>query len=361
MFKLLQSCFFNKKIIKSTGLESSEEVHINNVIEWQKQLSSNDNINLDTLSLSAVSNNQTLNYDILNNMKYNSEIVYNQLNINACTANSLSFIIRYWNVKNGKDPTNFTSNNPDFLNPSRYYIYYNSLAISDNLGKNLTNTNTYGVSVTMETVLFALDKYGAISEKNDYSINVNILGDYALNIIKDDKMPPYNILFNLDYNENNVKNQIKPNLLYYLLATSSINGINIPYPPYSFNTYLNIAKKIRYNYLGNSNYQFKDLTPFKNALMNGYPILYGVNLSKSFQTLNNNNYYLEIESNCEYIGGHAMVIVGWGSYNPKIPNKKYFKVLNSWGSNWCHSGFCYLSEEYITTNTISAYSVYFIK
>lgn len=294
-------------------------------------------------------------------MKYNSEIVYNQLNINACTANALGFIIRYWNVKNGKDPTNFTSNNPDFLNPSRYYIYYNSLAISDNLGKNLTNTSTYGVGVTMETVLYALDKYGAIPEKNDYSINVNILGDYALNIISNNKMPPYNILFNLDYNENNVKNQIKPNLLYYLLATSSINRINILNSSYSFNTYLNIAKKIRYNYLGNRNYKFTDLTPFKTALASGYPIFYGVKLFQSFQTLNNINYYLETENNSTYIGGHAMVIVGWGQYNPKIPNKNYFKVLNSWGTTWGESGFCYISEDYIIENTISAYSVYFTK
>ncbi len=44
-----------------------------------------------------------------------------------------------------------------------------------------------------------------------------------------------------------------------------------------------------------------------------------------------------------YQGGHAMLVVGYNK------NQNYFIVKNSWGAGWGHSGYAYLSYDYIRT------------
>ncbi len=314
-------------------------------------------------------------YDILKGMTFkSSEIVYDQGDINGCTANALGFIIRYWAVKNGKQPTNFTSTNPDFLYPSRCYHYYNSLAIAGKLGANVDamaiTAGNVGAPVSAERALLSLDKYGTCPEKVS-TISVRILGDSATGI-KDnlgnliaDNSQVFDVPMGMDYSQDSVTKQIKPSLLSYLSGTVSLAAIpGIEISDTSINAYKSVAQKIRYNYLGNSSRQFTDVTPFKNALASGYPIFFGARLYPAFMdpTINGRNakFFVPMPAASEAsAGGHAMVIVGWGNFNSALPSKNYFKVLNSWGPNWADSGFCYFPEEYIAANTVAAYSVFF--
>jgi hypothetical protein len=316
-------------------------------------------------------------YDVLKGMTFkSSEIVYDQGDINGCTANALGFIIRYWGVKNGKQPKNFTSTNPDFLHPSRYYNYYNSLAIAGKLGANVDamaiTAGNVGAPVSAERALLSLDKYGICPEKASV-IKVKILGDSATDI-KDnlgnlivDNSQVFEVPMEMDYLQDSVTKQIKPSLFSYLSATVSLAAIpGITISDASLNAYQSVAKKIRYNYLGNSSRQFTDVTPFKNALASGYPIFFGARLYSAFMNSAINGskakFFVPMPAASEAsAGGHAMVIVGWGNYNSALPSKNYFKVLNSWGPDWADNGFCYFPEEYIMANTISAYSVWFIK
>lgn len=43
---------------------------------------------------------------------------------------------------------------------------------------------------------------------------------------------------------------------------------------------------------------------------------------------------------------HAVLVVGYG----EIKNRKYFKVLNSWGKNWGSNRFAWLSEKFLEVN-----------
>jgi C1A family cysteine protease len=52
------------------------------------------------------------------------------------------------------------------------------------------------------------------------------------------------------------------------------------------------------------------------------------------------------------VGGHAMLIVGYNRL------KNYFIVKNSWGSDWGHDGYAWISYEYIQTYGKYGYAVY---
>jgi C1A family cysteine protease len=43
----------------------------------------------------------------------------------------------------------------------------------------------------------------------------------------------------------------------------------------------------------------------------------------------------------EFLGGHCMLIVGFDNAT------QYFKVLNSWGTDWGSAGYCFMAYDYI--------------
>jgi len=64
------------------------------------------------------------------------------------------------------------------------------------------------------------------------------------------------------------------------------------------------------------------------------------------------------------IGGHAIVLVGYGPYNPNNYSKNYFKFINSWGPNWGQGGFGFFDEEYVANVNVfwsEAFAVDLIK
>jgi len=81
----------------------------------------------------------------------------------------------------------------------------------------------------------------------------------------------------------------------------------------------------------------QDNKEVKAQLAAGYPVMIGAEVSKKFITdgYGQKENYVWSETG-ESAGGHAMLLVGYDD------NKKQFKLMNSWGTEWGDRGFGYL-------------------
>ena len=87
-----------------------------------------------------------------------------------------------------------------------------------------------------------------------------------------------------------------------------------------------------------------------DALNNDIPVVFGILVYESFDTLDNTNCILDVPpENESSIGGHAMVIVGYD-----LP-KKLFLVRNSFGVDWCIDGYCWITFAYMTQELLDAW------
>lgn len=77
------------------------------------------------------------------------------------------------------------------------------------------------------------------------------------------------------------------------------------------------------------------------ALSLGSPVVFGVSIFDSFYTGDGTGMIPLPTYRDEYLGGHAMLIVG---YDDKA---RRYTVLNSWGNTWGDDGFCYMPYEYV--------------
>jgi C1A family cysteine protease len=77
----------------------------------------------------------------------------------------------------------------------------------------------------------------------------------------------------------------------------------------------------------------------KQALSAKNPVVFGITINNSFKYINNDSVVLDDGKG--YIGGHAMVCMGWSE------NKKAFEVRNSWGTDWGIGGYCFIDKNYL--------------
>lgn len=84
------------------------------------------------------------------------------------------------------------------------------------------------------------------------------------------------------------------------------------------------------------------------ALATGSPVVFGISVFDSFYRGENNGIVPMPSYSDEYLGGHAMLIVG---YNDSV---RRYTVLNSWGPTWGDSGFCYIPYDYIGNRQLGA-------
>lgn len=93
----------------------------------------------------------------------------------------------------------------------------------------------------------------------------------------------------------------------------------------------------------------QDLNSLKSCLVQGYPIVFGMQVFESFESDNTASTGIvqmpsPEESN---LGGHCMKIIGYSDH------KGAFIVANSWGTTWGDKGYCYIPYKYITSNLAS--------
>lgn len=73
----------------------------------------------------------------------------------------------------------------------------------------------------------------------------------------------------------------------------------------------------------------------KGQLARGHPVVFGMEVSDSFENLQGSGTYDDLTS--PRTGGHAMVLVGYSE------RRQAFKVMNSWGTDWGDGGFGWIS------------------
>ena len=86
------------------------------------------------------------------------------------------------------------------------------------------------------------------------------------------------------------------------------------------------------------------LSAWKHALAEGYPIIFGINLYKSFDKQRKKGLVpmpSDKEAARESHGGHAMLAVGYSDKD------EVFIVRNSWGEDWGDNGYCYIPYNYL--------------
>jgi C1A family cysteine protease len=84
-----------------------------------------------------------------------------------------------------------------------------------------------------------------------------------------------------------------------------------------------------------------DLYAMKHCLAEGYPFAFGLPLFESFMREGNKGIPMPKPDQEEYIGGHAMLCVGYSEA------QKVFVVRNSWGEDWGDLGYCYVPYDYL--------------
>ncbi len=95
------------------------------------------------------------------------------------------------------------------------------------------------------------------------------------------------------------------------------------------------------------------VTELKQCLSQGYPFVFGSLLYTPFQSTTVRNTGIVPMPNPRserMIGGHAMMCVGWTTYN----GQEYFIVRNSWGNTWGLQGYCLIPVAYLTSRALSA-------
>lgn len=104
----------------------------------------------------------------------------------------------------------------------------------------------------------------------------------------------------------------------------------------------------------------EDALPFirrtKEALATGHPVFLAMRLERSFFYLPStkpHNYLGMGKANAEWVGNHAMVIVGYFY----VGASGYFIVANSWGENWGKGGFCFLPMLTVISDSLDLWVV----
>lgn len=298
--------------------------------------------------------------------EWTQDLVYDQGDLGSCTANASMNAVRMLSVMSSSNPHVMVEDrsgklvlNPDMLNPSRLYQYYNTRYYEANVnGAKFDPTDDTGASI-IGTVL-ALDKYGCCPEKiviNEEVINLfDLQGRF--------KFTGWN------YDPKNFHIQPDPDC-YHKAFDSTIDGLNDGTPFTNadkiLNPYARISKALQYKDLSSAyrsrNYKYLN-TPeeqinFRDgmlrALTNNHPVLIGLSLDKSFMHPQKGFIPTPALKNFSSDGGHAMFVVGYGPFNPENQKARYWKVYNSWGGNWGVDGVCFIEDNYL--NNVNFFGV----
>lgn len=105
----------------------------------------------------------------------------------------------------------------------------------------------------------------------------------------------------------------------------------------------------------------RNVSNLKNALAEGYPIVFGFSVYKSFESIGWDGIMPMPDIAKEaYLGGHAVVLVGYDDCKALPSGTGGFLVRNSWGSLWGASGYYWMSYAIVASMDICS-DFWFIK
>jgi C1A family cysteine protease len=95
----------------------------------------------------------------------------------------------------------------------------------------------------------------------------------------------------------------------------------------------------------------QDINSITNIISNDQPVLIGIAIYSSFEFPNTSKtgvIPLPDTKREQFLGGHALLIVGYDN------SSQYFKVQNSWGTEWGASGYCFIPYAYILSEDLTS-------
>ena len=95
----------------------------------------------------------------------------------------------------------------------------------------------------------------------------------------------------------------------------------------------------------------QDLNSIKNALAQGFPVVFGMSVYESFEseTVAQTGIVPMPNTTTEQnLGGHAQHILGYND------STQMFTVMNSWNTTWGDKGFCYIPYAYLTNSDLAS-------
>lgn len=120
---------------------------------------------------------------------------------------------------------------------------------------------------------------------------------------------------------------------YPYVMQDGIQPLKVPPNPFPHQVYKSLQKSIAYNV--SNIIQILDSKKL--------PVL-GLNLIQPFHHFNKSDEFIDYDKSSSIVGSHAVIAVGHGISSL---GKKCLLVKNSWGSNWGHNGFGWITEDYI--------------
>lgn len=109
-----------------------------------------------------------------------------------------------------------------------------------------------------------------------------------------------------------------------------------------------------YNLFGRNDSAEVKVGNLKEYLLTGDLPVVGVDAGYSWEQphMDESGNYIVV-SDESYIGGHAVIVVGYDDTIPTPDGIGAFKILNSWGEDWGNGGYSYVSYEAMAEDTIS--------
>lgn len=86
----------------------------------------------------------------------------------------------------------------------------------------------------------------------------------------------------------------------------------------------------------------------KQALINGFPVVFGFTVYDNFENLDNSGVLGMPDTSQKSAGGHAVLCVGFDdNMKDADGNKGVFIIRNSWGPDWGDKGYFYMPYKYL--------------
>lgn len=290
-----------------------------------------------------------------------SSLIYDQGNLGSFVSNAIAFVARYFSVRQfGLD---------GHLDPSRLYLYWNARHFEKTIMPDSGIDTTIDSTTSVFGALLSLKETGCAPENVDWDIGAvksfDLVGTYKYkgwaysdNSSQYKKQPDpmsYTIAMSEDISFDSVgKGQLG------LGAQRKLRDQSLP----KVNPFPNLCKKIKSYDIASPyrkvNWKTKNTdaekaevrTKIVNALAKGHPVLTGLFIDNSFYRASSTG--IVPTPNLDTfnpIGGHAVVIIGYGPYVKSQPQVMYYKAVNSWGM-WGDKGYLYFQDDYITNVNI---------
>ena len=165
-----------------------------------------------------------------------------------------------------------------------------------------------------------------------------------------------NTVFSPSYIYNQCNNGRDAGLLYpdafnLLSQYGAATWADMPYDGHDFTTQPSAevkerAKRFRIDFWRKVNTQ--DTKEIKAHLNAGYPVLIGAKVDDGFMKLQPGTTW---KTAGKPLGGHAMVVVGYDD------DQNAFRLMNSWGQEWCEGGFGWVDYDFFRQVVSEAYVV----